>query len=67
MPKDEPKEEKEAEKAEKPEAKEKKEAKPAPKAEAAPQRRIETKPRDVFSSGRTEKTVYTHNRKSGQR
>ena len=66
MAKDEPKEEKKP----KPEAK----APPKPAAEperketkAAPARKVETKPRDTFASGRQDRTVYTHNRKSGQR
>ncbi len=63
------KEEAKEEKKAKPEAKpEPKAEKPAPKeTKPEPTRKIETKSRDVFSGGRTEKTVYTHNRKSGQR
>ena len=62
---DKPKDEAKPAKAEKPAPEEK----PAPKKEAKPEpvRKVETKPRDVFSSGRQDRVVYTHNRKSGQR
>ena len=57
--------EKPAEKTEKPKAEEK----PEPKKEAKPEpvRKVETKPRDVFGSGRQDRVVYTHGRKSSQK